>query len=320
MAPAFYDAEFVADNGLFLDTSVGILNHANFITGDVVTPRIGTAAFLNFKDGALYSGENKVSHIDGYAAMANKETFTFPVGNGERMRPLSVSSPGVSATAKCAYFYENPNVPSSFDENFPTSSKASDFLSVSELEFWHLESDVPTTVTLTWDEWSNIGRLSAYLTDLKVVGWHKERQVWENLGNTEVNGAMSYGSVTSEPFVPNDYAVITLGGNDDALEDYTTMYLANYFMSPNGDGVNDVLVLEGVERSPNNSIQIFNRYGVMVYSKSSYQNDFNGISNRKSAINRSATLESGVYYYIAILNDLRQKHQGYLYLTNNGKN
>ena len=125
-----------------------------------------------------------------------------------------------------------------------------------------------------------------------------------------------YGSVTSELFVPNEYEILTLGGNDEALETFDTIELDNYFMTPNGDGQNDVLELDGITQSPNNTIQIFNRFGVMVYSKDNYRNDFDGRSNRNGAINQQSGLESGVYFYILTMHDLRQKHQGYLYISN----
>ena len=87
-------------------------------------------------------------------------------------------------------------------------------------------------------------------------------------------------------------------------------------MTPNGDGQNDVLVIENLERSANNAIQIFDRYGVMVYSSDNYNNDFDGRSNREQVIKRNSGLATGIYFYIITMHDLQQKHQGYLYLSN----
>ena len=313
-SPVFYDTEILVDKGLFLDTSIGVLNNGNLISGDVITPRNHTAVFPNFIEDAFYVGENDVSMVDGYAAMTNKNVFTFPVGDDERLRPLSINSNAVNSFSKCAYFYENPNTTSINGKSYQINKKASKYLSVSTKEFWHLEGDMPSFITLTWDELSNIGAFAEYVTDIKVIGWHIEQGMWVNLGNTNVEGSMTYGSVTSELFIPNDYDIITLGGNDDKLEDFSTIELDNYFLTPNGDGQNDLLVLEGIEKSPSNSIQIFNRYGILVYSKENYQNEFNGVSNRSSVIDKGSGLDSGIYFYIITLNDLKQKHQGYLYL------
>jgi len=318
--PIFYDAEIAVDNGLFLDTGIGVINNGNLISGDIITPRISTEVFPNFIDDAFYVGENDVSLVDGYAAISNKTEFTFPVGDDERLRPLTINSSSINALAKCAYFYESPNTPSTFGKSYQTTAKATEFLSISEKEFWHLEGDMPSTITLTWDDWSNVNTFATYISDIKVVGWHKKQKEWVNLGNSDVQGGMSYGRVTSEEFIPNEYEIITLGGNNDKLEAYATIELDNYFMTPNGDGKNDFLVLDGLESSPNNTIQIFDRYGVLVYSKKNYQNEFNGVSNRNAAINRNSGLASGIYFYIVTMNDLKQKHQGYLYISSKENN
>ncbi|WP_273567801.1 gliding motility-associated C-terminal domain-containing protein [Maribacter halichondriae] len=319
-SPIFYDAEIVVDNGLYLDTGIGVTNNGNLITGDIITPRTNTSVFPNFIDDAFYVGENDVSLVDGYAAMTNKTVFTFPVGDDERLRPLTITSSSTNPMVKCAYFFESPNTPSTFGKSFQTAAKASEFLSVSEKEFWHLEGNLPVSVTLTWDDWSNVGAFATYISDIKVVGWHKKQKEWVNLGSTDVQGGMAYGSVTSEPLVPNEYEIITLGGNDDKLEEFTTIELDNYFMTPNGDGKNDFLVLDGIEKSSNNTLQIFDRYGILVYSKTNYQNEFNGFSNRNSVINRPSGLASGIYFYLITMNDLKQKHQGYLYLSSKVNN
>ncbi|MGB5436386.1 MAG: gliding motility-associated C-terminal domain-containing protein [Maribacter sp.] len=313
--PVFYDAEIAVDNGLYLNIPIGVTNNVNLIVGDVITPRIDTDIFANFMENAFYVGENDVSLIDGYAAFTNKDTFTFPVGDDERLRPLSIRSDEIDPLVKCAYFYEDPNAPSVFGKSFQTQKTASEYMKVSQLEYWNLKGEVSTSVTLTWDEWSNIGVLAEYLGDLKVVGWHKAQDKWVNLGNTNVQGGLTKGSVTSEPFVPNDYEILTLGGNADMVELFDTIELDNYYMTPNGDGKNDFLVLDGLESSPHNSIQIFNRYGVLVYSKDNYQNDFDGTSNRNMVVARDSGLATGIYFYIITMHDLKQRHQGYLYLS-----
>ena len=78
-SPIFFDTEIVVDDGLFLDTSIGVLNNSNLITGDIITPRNYTSVFTNFIDDAFYVGENDVSMVDGYAAMTNKYVCGKPV-------------------------------------------------------------------------------------------------------------------------------------------------------------------------------------------------------------------------------------------------
>lgn len=314
--PNLFDTEVDVGGDLILETTVNVLNNVNLITGDIKTSKSGTAIYSNFLDDAFYIGESSVSKIDGYGAMTNKASFVFPVGNEDRLRPLMIESVAINAMAKCAYFFEDPNNSKTLNADFSTGKKATEYISVSDTEFWRLESDVPSKVTLTWDMYSDVRSLGEYLSDLKVVGWSKTENQWVNLGNSAVEGGMAYGSVTSEVFVPSDYEILTIGGNDDRLETYSTIDLDNYFMTPNGDGANDILVLDGIENSPNNVLEIFNRYGVLVYSQANYQNDFDGQSNRESVVKKGTGLASGIYFYILTMHDLRQKHQGYLYISN----
>ncbi len=314
--PVLYDTEVDVPAGLVLQTAIDVHNNVNLVTGDIRTAKSGTTVFSNFMDDAFYIGESSVSKIDGYGAVTNKESFVFPVGNDDRIRPLMIQSVAVNAMAKCAYFFEDPNDSKTLNQAFETGKRATEYISVSNKEFWRLEGDVPSKVTLTWDMYSDVRSLGEYLSDLKVVGWSKSENQWVNLGNTAVEGGMAYGSVTSDLFLPSDYEILTLGGNDDRLETYDTVELDNYFMTPNGDGTNDILELEGIAQSPNNLLEIFDRYGVLVYSKTNYRNEFNGQSNRESALTRGKGLASGIYFYILTMHDLRQKHQGYLYISN----
>ncbi|RSK41785.1 T9SS type B sorting domain-containing protein [Mangrovimonas spongiae] len=60
-------------------------------------------------------------------------------------------------------------------------------------------------------------------------------------------------------------------------------------ITPNNDGSNDVFDLDGFNVS---SLEIFNRYGVKVYSKQNYTDEFGGISDD------GEELPTGTYYYV----------------------
>lgn len=313
--PIFYDFEVAVDNQFYVDNTIGVIHNANFISGDIVTSRTASEVNINFLNDSFYTGDSPNTKVDGYAAMSNKEEFTFPIGQNERLRPLTIQSIASNEYSKSAYFFEDPSNPSTFSTSFDTQQTESTLLSVSENEFWNLKSSIGSKVTLTWDEQSNVRVLGEFVTDLKVVGWNILRKEWVNLGSTRIEGDFSNGSITSTEFVPNDYEVLTIGGNNDILETLGNITLDNYYMTPNGDGINDYLVIEGIENSPNNSLQIFNRYGIMVYSKENYSNEFDGLSNVNAVISKNTGLSSGIYFYIITLSDLNRKHQGYLYLT-----
>jgi gliding motility-associated-like protein len=70
--------------------------------------------------------------------------------------------------------------------------------------------------------------------------------------------------------------------------------LAPNVFTPGGDGINDLLVFDGLEDYPNSQLFIFNRWGNKIYEDANYQNNWNG-----------AQVVDGTYYYVLILNDGR---------------
>ncbi|MEC3905816.1 gliding motility-associated C-terminal domain-containing protein [Tamlana sp. 2201CG12-4] len=86
--------------------------------------------------------------------------------------------------------------------------------------------------------------------------------------------------------------------------------------SPNGDGVNDTFEIDNLSLIyPNFEIEIYNRYGNMVYRGNANSPSFDGTSNKSSGIAKG-DLPVGVYFYIFNFNDGENKpEQGRLYLS-----
>ncbi|MCG2462876.1 gliding motility-associated C-terminal domain-containing protein [Flavobacteriaceae bacterium F89] len=308
----FYDTEVANDRGVTLRTSVSVVNNANFVVGNVITPRDQSATYFNFLKDAFDVGASDASYVEGYVAVTEQKNFTFPVGDDGQLRQLILNSTAVNPIAKCAYFFDNPSHPIPFPENFNTHTKVRDIGSVSETEFWRLEGSATATVTLSWNERSNLAALTDDVKSIIVVGWSKTGKQWVQLGRAAMGGDLSQGFVTSDNFVPDRYEAITFGTMDTPDELLT---LDNYLVTPNGDGINDVLVIPQMTQSPNNSIRIYDRNGLKVFEMANYTDQFGGIANTGDlVINRSAGLPAGVYFYLVSLDDLGLKFQGFLYL------
>ena len=70
-------------------------------------------------------------------------------------------------------------------------------------------------------------------------------------------------------------------------------------ITPNGDGKNDVLVIDNIQLYPGNSLTIFNRWGRQVYATTNYQNNWG----------QEASLAAGNYFYLLKLpNGTSQKN------------
>ena len=50
-------------------------------------------------------------------------------------------------------------------------------------------------------------------------------------------------------------------------------------LSPNGDGLNDYFVIHGLESYPDNNLEVYNRWGNLVFSQDNYKNDWTGHSS-----------------------------------------
>jgi len=313
--PTFFDTEIMVDYDLYLDIGIGVVNNSNFISGNVITPTSDPLTYLNIVDDAFYIGSSDPNKIVGYAGMTNKENFVFPIGDVTRLRPLTLSSLAINAVASCAYFYEDPNIASTFSTFFDTAQKSSEDLIISTFEFWDLEGTIPSNVTLSWDSNSMISSFVEDLNNIRVVGWSKSLDEWIDLGNTDQSGGMTNGTVTSDIFVPIDYEIITLGHNLGSTSS-NIVDLGNFYLSPNADGMNDQLIIEGLDLSPNNNLKIFNRYGALVYTKKNYLNEFDGHANVDMVVKRPDGLAAGIYFYTIEMYDMKQIHQGFLYISN----
>jgi gliding motility-associated-like protein len=92
-------------------------------------------------------------------------------------------------------------------------------------------------------------------------------------------------------------------------------------ITPNQDGRNDFLFIQNVDKARNNTLKIYNRWGVAVYEGINYNNQnnvFDGRSRGRSTLSASDYLPSGVYFYIFEyeLNQRKTSQSGYLYIGN----
>jgi len=66
--------------------------------------------------------------------------------------------------------------------------------------------------------------------------------------------------------------------------------------SPNGDGKNDVWFIEGLDLTVENNVEIYNRWGALLYQNTAYKNDWDGKIKGKD-------LPTGGYFYITTIEE-----------------
>ena len=152
-----------------------------------------------------------------------------------------------------------------------------------------------------------------------------------NDGITDQGGRISVRSDGTLVYVPglgytgtDTYEYTICDDQDPSLCDSAIIYFEvkelpivvfNAF-SPNGDGVNDTWIIQGITRFPNNKVQVFNRWGNLIYQETGYDNTskvWNGLSNQGIVfINNEAP--DGAYYYIIELGDGSERLRGFVVL------
>ena len=102
-------------------------------------------------------------------------------------------------------------------------------------------------------------------------------------------------------------------------------------ITPDGDDKNDFFEIRGIQDYGTNNVQIFNRWGVLVFETDNYggsngeENVFRGISEGRVTVRENEELPTGTYYYILrFTGELRSTDQvnpgkdsyaGYLYIN-----
>lgn len=83
-------------------------------------------------------------------------------------------------------------------------------------------------------------------------------------------------------------------------------------ISPNGDGKNDFFFINTIDYFPNNKLEIYNRWGSLIYSKNKYDNSFNGTANVRNSLG-NGLLPASSYFVVFDFGDWQTpSYKGYL--------
>jgi gliding motility-associated-like protein len=119
-------------------------------------------------------------------------------------------------------------------------------------------------------------------------------------------------------------AQVTIEVNNDCYVAPACNLLVHNSFSPNNDGINEVFVIENIDQVscfPSNSVEIYNRWGVLVFKTTQYDNVsrvFRGISEGRATVNESNQLPTGTYFYSIKYTNSKgseEEQSGYVYLV-----
>ena len=153
----------------------------------------------------------------------------------------------------------------------------------------------------------------------------------EVLKNDSLNGTLQSIGISNKPkhgsavptanntiiYTPNKeycgadqfmYSICNNSGGCDSAAVYVNIgcngIVVNNGFSPNGDGINDYLSIQGLETFPNNELSIFNARGALVFHSKHYLNDWGGKWNGHD-------LDHGTYFYV-LEDGERRTFSGYI--------
>lgn len=128
------------------------------------------------------------------------------------------------------------------------------------------------------------------------------------------NTGSNSSSFTTNALNNSDEVTCTVSGGNNCFTPTTSepitmivitpedIIIPNTF-TPNGDGINDIWNIAGITSYPKSQINIYNRYGLLIYHTKGYDQPWDGIVNGKF-------LPAGTYYYTIDLRNDNQKLSG----------
>ncbi len=315
----FYDVLFrnnAVQPAFHLSGNISVTGNADFLQGIVDNDDFG--GLMVFEEGATYTNVDNSSHVDGYVQKNGAEEFQYPIGDGNYYRFAGISPTGNSdQTFTGKYFLENS------DPLYPHLNRAGVIEIIDNREYWTITKDVAGTdvfVTLSWNEATTPSEIIAEpYEDIRIVRWDEAQNLWVNeggivdidnktvhtLSTVEGYGVFTFARIKGELVLPGDVVIYNA-------------------LTPNDDGINDLFLIDRIDEYPNNKVQIFNRWGVVVYSERGYNNNdvvFRGFSDGRVTVSNSNLLPTGNYFYIIDYlydgddNPRWVRKAGYLYLT-----
>ena len=274
-----------------------------------------------FLQGAQHINTSNKSHVDGEVIKEGTESFKYPIGDSGYYRFASISAPtAVASQYTGEYQFKNSNT------EYPHRNKTGVINEINDHEFWIVNKSDSTLgsiiLTLSWDENTTPANLIANgAANLHIVRWDQDQSLWVDQG-----GVVDFANKTvTTPVDVNGFGVFTLGSIKPNIINPGDVVIYNG-VTPDGDGLNDYFIIDNIQLFPNNSVRIFDRWGVEVFKTTNYDssgNVFNGFSDARATIDKSAKLPTGTYYYIVeyeYTNDNESqmiKKAGFLHLETN---
>ena len=250
---------------------------------------IGNVTNSALAKGFTYNGE-EVEDVSGSSLVNNEPTVTFLTQN-----------PSIAVEKEAILFSSKAILNDVVDFNITVTNTGNVVLDevIIEDPLTGFEQEVGQLVA---------GNSISYITSYIV-------QPEDELNGEFENTAIAYGKAPDGTLVEDSSTVIV-------EVEQCEMIIPTGF-SPNDDGIQDTWRIVCVEKYPNARIEIYNRWGNLVFERENYGNTdvhgtddawWDGYASNKRTFG-SSKLPAGTYYYILYLHDKREPLNGFIFLN-----
>ncbi|KAF2338085.1 gliding motility-associated C-terminal domain-containing protein [Flavobacterium tistrianum] len=293
-----------------LSGDISVFGNSDFFYG--IVDNVSQPGNFLFEEKAIHKNTSNNSYVAGYVERNKNNQFEFPIGDGGFFRPSAISQSNSSTNFFSSRYYLK-------DSNalHPHNQKDPLIQIIDQPEYWSFESNqnpVDIALTLSWNEETTPDQIinGASGTQLAIVRWDETANKWMFYAT-----AVDESNKIATASIDND-GIFTLGR---ILSNSSNDIIVHNAISANEDGKNDYLQIDGISNFPNNKLEIYNRWGVKVFSTTGYgidNNFFYGYSDGRATVKKSSILPDGTYFYILsyeAANAVWKEKAGYLYLT-----
>lgn len=289
---------------------INVSSNADFVNG--IIKNDANSLFV-FNTEATFSNPSNQSYIEGKAKKIGNTAFSFPIGaRGNYVYATIPSSSSLKNAYQSQYFFENSNTIA------PHTNLASNIEFVDHQQYWKIEKEPSSddvTLTLSLHENTTPTEITtASAESIHILGWDHVQKSWIDLGGKFDDITNEVSTTTKALGLCSLFTFAKINNDNFVVKPYQ-------LVSANGDGKNDFFYIEGIEKTTENTLHIFNRWGINVYSKVNYNNNpedsFKGFSTANGTINKGHILPEGVYFYILTYKDKngnQKQIKSYLYL------
>jgi gliding motility-associated-like protein len=282
------ETAFLASGDLF------ILGNASFKEGIVKIIDKNTRFVFDYK--ASSTDESDFSHVEGRVIKFGNTHFRYPIGDEGFYRPAFINgTKKINEIVSAEYVLKDQSF-------FAERQDAEGIISkINTNEYWYVKDESKLSnsflLSLSWDERTTLKEvLKDPEKELHIVRWDDKRKLWVDEGGVV---DMSTKTVTT-PTTVKGYGYFTLATvkKDLILDGDIVIY---NLVTPDGDGKNDYFIIDNINKFPNNTVEIYNRWGVKVFDTHNYDsagNVFKGYSDGRVTINKGEKLPTGTYFYI----------------------